>query len=82
MAELLRPAGMARPADSRSLQIAVLEAGEIVADLSLETARRHHVGALAELPTTAHDLAPGEAFIPTHLLEEPTQDRSHAKEHR
>jgi len=71
-AELLRPAGMTRPAGSRSLQIPILEAGALVTDLSLESARRHHVRSLAELPAAARGLAPGEACIPTLMLDEET----------
>jgi nicotinate phosphoribosyltransferase len=70
--ELLRPAGTPRPAASRALQVPVLTSGELVADLSLDVAREHHRRALAELPATARDLAPGSPCLPTvHLAPAP-----------
>ncbi len=69
--ELLRPAGTPRPSGSRSLQVPVLTAGELVAELSLDTAREHHRRALAELPAAARELAPGAPCLPTvHLAPE------------
>jgi nicotinate phosphoribosyltransferase len=80
-AELLRPAGMPRPAGSRGLQVPVLERGEIVADLSLEAARRHHLRAMAELPAVARELTPGDACIPTRMLDEHTAAAPTTEEH-
>jgi nicotinate phosphoribosyltransferase len=71
--ELLRPAGTPRPAGNRALQVPVLTAGELVADLSLDAARAHHRRALAELPPAARELAPGTPWLPTvHLAPETT----------
>jgi len=66
--ELLRPAGTARPAGSRSLQVPVIEHGRPAEVADLETARAHHQRAIAELPPAALDLDPGETCLPTlHL---------------
>jgi len=74
--ELLRPAGTPRPAGSRSLQVPVLTAGELVTDLSLDGAREHHRRALAELPPTARELSSGAPCLPTvHLAPEPASRR-------
>jgi nicotinate phosphoribosyltransferase len=74
--ELLRPAGTVRPEASRALQVPVLAGGALVTDLSLDAAREHHRRALAELPSTARELAPGVACLPTvHLAPEPAEGR-------
>jgi nicotinate phosphoribosyltransferase len=66
--ELLRPAGTPRPASSRALQVPIVEQGRTVRADDLDTARAHHRTAMAELPSDAHDLFPGEPCIPTvHL---------------
>ena len=66
--ELLRPAGSARPAGSRALQIALIERGERGEVADLDAARQHHRLAVAQLPAAAHRLSPGEPCIPTvHL---------------
>jgi nicotinate phosphoribosyltransferase len=67
--ELLRPAGTARPAGSRALQVPVITAGEPVPLGTLEEARAHHLAAIAELPPDARDLTPGDPCIPTAHLE-------------
>jgi nicotinate phosphoribosyltransferase len=63
--ELLRPAGTARPANSRALQVPVIEQGRTVHVDDLEDARDHHRAAMAELPQDAHDLSPGTPCLPT-----------------
>lgn len=71
--ELLRPAGMRRPGSSRPLQVRLIEQGERGEVADLDAARAHHRSAMAELPRTALDLAPGEACIATeHLTEQRT----------
>jgi nicotinate phosphoribosyltransferase len=67
--ELLRPAGTPRPENSRALQVPIVEHGERVGTTGLEAVRTHHRSAIAELPAAAHDLAAGEACIPTVHLE-------------
>lgn len=75
--ELLRPAGTPRPDGCRSLQVAVLKSGELVADLDLDVARVHHQRALAELPSEARALTPGPPCLPTvHLAPDPVTGRS------
>lgn len=66
--ELLRPAGMVRPAGTRPLQVAVIEQGEVADVADLTAARAHHRRAMAELPPEALDLSPGEPCIPTEHL--------------
>ena len=66
--ELLRPAGTPRPVSSRALQVPIVEQGRTVRTDDLDTARAHHRTAMAELPSDARDLSPGESCIPTvHL---------------
>ena len=72
--ELLRPAGDARPAGSRALQVPVVEAGRPIASPSLDEARAHHHAAIAELPAEALLLTPGDPCLPTVLLEEAHAD--------
>jgi nicotinate phosphoribosyltransferase len=64
-AELLRPWGDPTPAgDVRPLQVEVIREGEVVHRPSLDEVRAHHQVALAELPRSAFDLAPGAPAIP------------------
>jgi nicotinate phosphoribosyltransferase len=55
------------PDEERPLQVPVGVDGEVVHDPSLEEIRAHHRAAMAELPPSALDLAPGE---PVWTLEE------------
>ena len=68
-AELVRPAGTRRPAGSRALQVPVLRGDDVLADLSLHAARAHHRDAVAELPTGALDVGPGDPCLPLVHLE-------------
>lgn len=63
--ELLRPAGTQRPADSRALQVPIVEQGRTVHLDDLNAARAHHRAVMAELPDGAHDLSPGDPCLPT-----------------
>jgi nicotinate phosphoribosyltransferase len=55
------------PADERALQVPVVVDGEVVHHPGLDEIRAHHRAAMAELPRSALDLAPGE---PVWTLEE------------
>ncbi|MFN8077625.1 MAG: nicotinate phosphoribosyltransferase [Kineosporiaceae bacterium] len=57
------------PGDGRALLVPLVRGGQVVADASLEDARRHHAAALAELPATARQLSRGEAAVPTLLVD-------------
>lgn len=58
--------GAAQPPDGeRQLTVPLVRAGEVVHDPALADARGHHQSALAELPSEALLLTPGEPAIPT-----------------
>ncbi|WP_271217028.1 nicotinate phosphoribosyltransferase [Streptosporangium carneum] len=63
-AELVTVSGD-RPADSRPLQAELVRGGEIVGWEELDAARERHRQAVAELPSTARQLARGYEAIPT-----------------
>jgi nicotinate phosphoribosyltransferase len=74
IAEIVRAgADPGRPAraDERGLQVAAVRAGEVVADVSLETARKRCTASLAELPPHAMKLSPGDPAIDTLTEEHP-----------
>ncbi|MEU4541637.1 nicotinate phosphoribosyltransferase [Streptosporangium sp. NPDC023825] len=54
-----------RPSDARPLQVPLVREGEIVGREKLDVARARHREAVAELPSTAHQLSRGYAAIPT-----------------
>lgn len=54
-----------RPSDARPLQVPLVREGEIVGREKLDAARARHREAVAELPSTAHQLSRGYAAIPT-----------------
>jgi nicotinate phosphoribosyltransferase len=65
VADVLHPWGTPPPRDSRPLQVPVMERGERVHDRDLAASRDHHRRALAELPPSARDLAPGAPALST-----------------
>jgi nicotinate phosphoribosyltransferase len=65
--EVVRSWAAKVPDDERALQVPVLVDGEVVHDPDLDEIRAHHRAAMAELPRSVLDLAPGE---PVWTLEE------------
>ncbi|HEY9350684.1 MAG TPA: nicotinate phosphoribosyltransferase, partial [Acidothermales bacterium] len=60
----------AETGDDRPLLVPLIRGGGIVADASLDEARKHHAESRAELPVSAVQLSRGEPAIPTVFEEE------------